>query len=150
MKITIIAACDKNWGIGLDNALPWRCPEDLKLFKKRTMGKHVLIGRRTLECLPNELEGRFIHCLSNNPQHGMPLPKVLKNLGNASVDEVLIAGGGAIYRECLHTATHAEISRIKGDFVCDTFMPNLDAVGWKMNDIQKINETLTLEYWSKS
>ncbi len=149
MKITIIAACDRNWGIGKENELPWHIPADLKHFKKRTMGSFLIMGRKTIEGLPNVLPGRTIVPISRNPRDGSTVEEALDYVRKRGVEEVIIAGGAQIYEQTLDHATAAEITRIDGVFDCDTFMPNLAACGWEMHELEEIDLNLKIEKWRK-
>jgi dihydrofolate reductase len=150
MKLTLIAACDTAWGIGRANSLAWHEPADLAHFKQRTMGQHLIMGRRTFAGLPKTLKGRTIHVLSRRDDGtGLDLQSALEVGYDHGVAEMIVAGGGEIYRQLEPLCSHAEITRIPGNFACDTFMPNLAERGWRLFAEKLLTPTLIIEYWRK-
>jgi dihydrofolate reductase len=151
MKLTMIAACDKAWGIGRANSLAWHEPADLAHFKQRTMGQHLIMGRRTFQSLPATLKGRTIHVLSRREDaDGLDILSAIEVGHDNGLSEMLVAGGGEIYRQLEPFCSHAEITRIPGQFDCDTFMPNLSELGWRLFAGKLLTPTLVIEYWRKS
>lgn len=147
MKVTLIAAACRQWGIGKRNGLPWRHSDDLKHFRSRTMGKYLLVGRKTKDTLPI-LPGRNVSSISSSNGDFSSIEEALSHFEKIGVDELIIAGGGQLYESILHLCTTAEISRIEGDFECDAFMPNLNHHdGWKLTRIDKKTPNLKIEYW---
>jgi thymidylate synthase len=133
--INIILAIDKNNGIGYNNKLPWNIPEELKIFKQKTLNTILIVGRKTLESLP-KLKDRTIYCISSNItvksanevvhifQDIKEAVKSAKYLSNISGKNIFVIGGNKIYNYffenfkdeiCLH------ISFIKNSYHCDTF-----------------------------
>ena len=150
MKLTMIAACDQAWGIGRANSLAWHEPADLAHFKQRTMGQHLIMGSRTFAGLPKSLKGRTIHVLSRQDDGtGLDLQSALEVGRKYGVGEMLVAGGGEIYRQLEPLCSHAEITRIPGLHQCDTFMPNLVDRGWRLIAEKLLTPTLIVEYWRK-
>lgn len=146
----MIAACDQAWGIGRANSLAWHEPADLKHFKQRTMGQHLIMGRRTFESLPATLKGRTIHVLSRRESgDGLNIQSALEAGRENGLSEMLVAGGGEIYRQLEPLCSHAEITRIPGKFNCDTFMPNLAELGWRLLADELLTPNLIIEYWRK-
>lgn len=127
--VTIIAAADDSWGIGLRGGLPWSLPADLARFRRRTMGCAVIVGTRTAQSLGAGLPGRRLVTVSRSGQgdHPSVADAVAAETGK---DEVFVAGGAGVFREALGLAGRAEITRVDGDWGCDAFMPDLDAEGW--------------------
>jgi dihydrofolate reductase len=151
MKLTMIAACDQAWGIGRANSLAWHEPADLAHFKQRTMGRHLIMGRRTFENLPTTLKGRTIHVLSRrDDEKGLSIQSAIEVGHDNGLAEMLVVGGGEIYRQLEPLCSRAEITRIPGRFDCDTFMPNLGEMGWQLFAEQLLTPTLIIEYWRKS
>jgi dihydrofolate reductase len=146
----MIAACDDVWGIGRANSLAWHEPADLAHFKRRTMDQHLIMGRRTFESLPTTLKGRTIHVLSRRDDgSGMDFESAIEIGRDNGLDEMLVAGGGEIYRQLEPHCTYAEITRIPGNFNCDTFMPNLAEQGWILLAAKLLTQNIVIEYWRK-
>lgn len=148
LKITLVAAADDEWGIGIEGRLPWRCPDDLRHFKQRTMGRHLLMGRTTYEGLPKTLDGRTIHVLSRNGEERLSsVEAAIHSLLPLGLDEVVIAGGGGLYAAALPFCTHAEVTRIPGTHGCDAFMPDLREAGWTLVSTSPLSGNINIEHW---
>jgi len=133
MIVSIIAAHDPNLLIGSQGGLPWRYPEDLKHFKKHTIGKTVLMGRGVFEEL-NEipLPGRKNIVLSTSRSYqNVPTYKSLSEaLENIEADEVFVIGGGEVYRQTMPMADKMIITEIKTEYDGDTYFPEYrDLIG---------------------
>ena len=128
MNINIIVAASKNHVIGLDNTIPWRCPSDLKRFKKLTKGHHILMGRKTFESLPDLLPNRthLIITRDLNPisldENTMYFNSILDAINYAyynNEEELFIIGGGEIYKQCINICNKIYFTiidcNIKGD-----------------------------------
>ncbi|MNU40303.1 Dihydrofolate reductase [compost metagenome] len=151
LRITAVAAADEEWGIGRSGGLPWRCPEDLKHFKGRTLGGTLLMGRTTFEGLPRKLEGRTIHVVSSSgPEAFASADRAIATLAPADLAEIIVAGGGRLYDAALPFCTHAEVTRIRGRHECDAFMPDLAARGWAPARTEALTEEINIEYWETS
>lgn len=137
----IIAAADKNWGIGYKNRLLARIPEDMKHVSSKTRGKVIVMGRKTLESLPNGkplpdrtnvvLTGRTDYKVEDAlVVHGIPeLMEALKDYKG----EVYVFGGESIYRQLLPFCTRACITRFGDEFEADAFLPRFDQLeDWKV------------------
>ena len=133
--MNLIAAVDKNWAIGKGGRLLVSIPEDQKLFQQETMGKIVVMGRKTLESLPGgkPLYGRKNVVLSQNPAFQKKgaevfheIDSVLSYLKQFASEDIFVIGGGAIYRLFLPYCDTAHITRIDYAYEADTFFPNLD------------------------
>ena len=133
--LTAIAAVSADWGIGKDGDLLFNIPEDKKHFRRTTLNHKVIMGRKTLESLPNgkPFKDRENIVLSRNGDLSVEgatichsTEEVLKLLENASDDECFIAGGGEIYKAMLPYCQKAIITKISGAPPADTFFPNLD------------------------
>lgn len=148
LRITLVAAADEDWGIGAEGGLPWRCPEDLRHFRQRTMGRHLLMGRTTFEGLPVRLDGREIHVLSRRGERNLQsVQAAIRSLLPLGLDEVLIAGGAEVYGHALPYCTHAEVTRIPGRHGCDAFMPDLQEAGWTLASTTSLSGNINIEYW---
>lgn len=138
MHVSLIAALDRNFAIGKGNALPWHLPDDLKRFKAVTLGKPVLMGRKTAESLGRALPKRRNLVLTRTghvPFDGMQAVASLDEaLGIAAQDgdELCVIGGGEIYALALPHATHLHFThvdvRVDG---ADVFFPRFDTGDWR-------------------
>lgn len=138
MKLTLVAAHDPNLVIGKDGGLPWHYPEDLKFFKKNTMGGTIIMGRGVFEELNQiPLPGRKNIVLSTtrnyeNVETFDSLQKALESIKDE--EEVFIIGGGILYRQTIDAADKLIITEIHKEFEGDTFFPEYrDDIGseWK-------------------
>jgi dihydrofolate reductase len=130
--LKIIVAMDENHGIGFNNALPWSIKEDLKEFKRITLGHSILMGRKTLDSIGKALPGRTNFVMTK--QASLPYENIvivhdvlafLKEK-HKSDDLVFIIGGASLYRLALDYADELIISEVKGHYPCDTFFPSFD------------------------
>jgi len=141
MIISAIVAIDQHNAIGRDNNLPWHLPEDLKFFKRTTMGKPVIMGRKTFESLGKPLPNRLNIVLSR--QAHLPLPEhvllysdiniALRKLKELHTEEIFIIGGGKIFAETLPIIDQLYITEV-GTSVenADAFFPHIDHSQWKL------------------
>ncbi len=150
MNLIIIAACDANWGIGYQNGLPWYVPADLRHFRERTMGKHLIMGRKTFEGLPVSLKGRHVHVASRS-EYGTAaaIEDIVDHGIDLGLDEMLVAGGAEIYRSMEPFCSFAEITRIPGNYPCDTHLINLKECGWTRFADKPLTNDIVIEYWRK-
>jgi len=135
MKLSIIVAMDQKGVIGLNNALPWRLSADLKNFKAVTMGKPVIMGRKTWESIGKTLPGRDNVIITRNPDyradgcivcHG--LEEALQRYAN--VPEVVIIGGHDIFQSALVRADALYLTDVHADVEGDTWFPVFDRTEW--------------------
>ncbi len=143
MKLSLVAALDRNRGIGRDNQLPWHLPDDLKHFKALTLGKPVLMGRRTAESLGRALSGRTNLVLTRRgsaPFAGMQavatLDDALAIAGGEGAREVCVIGGGEIYRLVIDRASDLYLTWVDTEVAADTHFPDVDAAVWSEGDSQ--------------
>lgn len=131
----LILAADRNWAIGKDGDLLCHLPGDLKYLKGKTVGKTVIMGRGTLESLPGKkpLPKRENIVISGNPDYAVPGAVVLHSheelfdyIRDKDSDEVMVLGGGRVYRELLPYCDTCYITRIYDSFDADTWFVNLD------------------------
>ena len=131
----LILAADRNWAIGKDGDLLCHLPGDLKYFKEKTVGKTVIMGRGTLESLPGKkpLPKRENIVISGNPDYAVPGAVVLHSheelfdyIRDKDSDEVMVMGGGRVYRELLPYCDTCYITRIYESFDADTWFVNLN------------------------
>lgn len=135
-RVSIIVATDDRGGIGRDGRLPWRLPEDLQRFKRITMGKPVVMGRRTRESIGRPLPGRHNIVISRQPGLAAPGATVAVSLEDAlraagDVPEVCVIGGAEIYRLALPLAQEIHLTRVHALVAADTFFPAIDPAEWE-------------------
>lgn len=138
LKVSFIAALDRARGIGRDNDLPWRLPDDLKHFKALTLGKPVLMGRRTAESLGRALPGRTNLVLTRRgaaPLGGMRAVASFEQARAVAAEEnapeLCVIGGGEIYRLLMDHATDLFLTWVDTEVEADTFFPEVDARLWQ-------------------
>ena len=121
MKITLIVAIDEARAIGRGGKLPWRLPDDLKRFKALTLGKTVLMGRKTFESIGRPLPQRRNLVLTRDSSFAATGLEVVHNLQDALEDDLVVIGGGEIYALTLPIATTLELTLVQ------TVIPDADA-----------------------
>lgn len=136
MKISLVVAMSENRVIGRDNGLPWRLSGDLRYFKAVTMGKPIVMGRKTYESIGRPLPGRRNIVLTRDPAYRAPGCEVCPDLEQAlalvgDVPEVMIIGGGALYAATLDRADRIYLTEVHATVEGDTWFPALDASRWK-------------------
>lgn len=143
MKLSLIAALDRNSGIGRDNAMPWHLPDDFKHFKALTLGKPILMGRKTAESLGRALPGRTNLVLTRSgqvPFDGMravaSLAQAQAIAAEAGADELCVIGGGEIYRMLIGQATDLHLTWVDAEVAADTHFPEVDPALWQEADSQ--------------
>lgn len=133
--ITLIAAMGKNHAIGLDAKMPWHIPAELQHFKKATMGKAILMGRKTWESIGRPLPGRQNIVISRNPgfvASGADLAGSLQRaIEIAQSDELMVIGGGQLYAQALPLATRMVLTLIDLEPPGDTWFPEWDTKDWQ-------------------
>jgi dihydrofolate reductase len=138
MTVTIVVAFAENRVIGKDNNLPWHLPADLKHFKAVTMGKPILMGRKTYESIGRPLPGRLNIVITRNPDWVAEGVMVVGSLpaaieaGLATNDEVCIIGGAQIYSEAMEQGLvdKLELTCIHLSTEGDAFFPEYDGAKW--------------------
>ncbi|UWH29119.1 type 3 dihydrofolate reductase [Aeromonas veronii] len=138
MKISMIAAMAHDRVIGKDNQMPWHLPADLAHFKRVTLGKPVLMGRKTFESIGRPLPGRRNLVISRNPGYQAEgievvgsVEAALALLAGSSVEELMVIGGGHLYAEMLPSADCLYLTRIDLAVEGDTRFPAFDDGQWQ-------------------
>ena len=142
MHVSLIAALDRNRGIGKGNDLPWRLPDDLKRFKALTLGKPILMGRKTAESLGRALPGRANLVLTRSgraPFEGMQavasIDEALAIARDGNAAELCVIGGAEIYALTLPVAGRLYLTHVDTVVAeADAFFPEFDASRWKAVD----------------
>lgn len=135
MLISMIAAMANDKVIGKDNQMPWHLPADFAWFKRCTMGKPVIMGRKTYESIGRPLPGRHNIVISRDASLVIDGVSTVSSIEQAlelvkDNEEVMIIGGGSIYQACLELASRLYITEIKADIAGDTRFPDW-GTGWK-------------------
>jgi dihydrofolate reductase len=134
--ISIIVAMAQNRVIGNDNSLPWHLPADLKHFKAVTMGKPMVMGRRTWESLPGKLPGRTHIIITANPDYRAGGCIVVNSLQAAldaagAVPEVMVVGGAMLYEQALPLADRLYLTLVEARVEGDARFPEFDRAQWR-------------------
>lgn len=145
MKLSLIVAAAKNNVIGRNNELPWYLPQDLKYFKSVTLGKPVIMGRKTFESIGKPLPGRTNIVVTRQPDWKFAGVLVAQGLAEALnvaqqfrgelhqlSEEVMVIGGAEIYRHALPLADRIYLTRVEAEINGDAFFPELPATTWKL------------------
>lgn len=137
MKLSLIVALDRDHGIGQDNQLPWQLPDDLKRFKALTLGKPILMGRKTALSLGRALPGRPNLVLTRSAQvpfDGMQavasVEEALQFAAAAGAVELCVIGGGEIFRLVMAQATDMHLTWVDAQVNADTHFPAFDPAQW--------------------
>jgi dihydrofolate reductase len=136
--LSLIAALARHNVIGRDNTLPWHLPEDLKHFRETTLGKAVIMGRKTWDSLPPKfrpLPGRRNIVLSRDASLALAGAEVVSSLPAALAllgadDEAVVIGGAELYRQALPLADRLYLTRIDAEFEGDAFFPPIEPSAW--------------------
>lgn len=146
-RISIIVAMAKNRTIGINNTLPWRCPEDLKHFKALTMGHHMIMGRKTFDSIGKPLPGRTTVVVTRNTGLKIDGCIVTHSLHEAIAscagdDEIFIVGGAELYTQALPLADRIYLTEIQQDVIGDAHFPSFNQKEWtEITRDERIQET---------
>ncbi|MGU3575707.1 dihydrofolate reductase [Brucellaceae bacterium C25G] len=143
VKVSIVVAVAQNGVIGRDNDMPWRLSTDLKRFKALTLGKPVIMGRKTWDSIGRPLPGRLNIVITRNEDFAPEGAAVAHSLEEAVViakqhaqdvqlDEICIIGGGHIYRQALPLTDIVHLTHVLADIEGDTGFPRLDQAEWEL------------------
>ncbi|MGZ8509924.1 MAG: dihydrofolate reductase [Chitinophagaceae bacterium] len=140
VSISLVVAAANNNAIGKNNQLLWRLPNDMKYFKNVTWGMPVLMGRKTFESLGKALVGRKNIVLTKQAGWKAEGVVAVKNFDDAlflvkemDVKEVMVIGGGEIYRSVFEKANRIHMTRVDAEFnEADTFFPAIDSKLWQL------------------
>ncbi|MBV8146224.1 MAG: dihydrofolate reductase [Gammaproteobacteria bacterium] len=133
--ISLMVAMAQNGVIGRDNSLPWRLPEDLKRFRAFTLGKPILMGRKTFESIGRPLPGRTNLVLTRDRSWSAPGVIVVHSVEDAlahasSSNELVVIGGAEIYRLVLPFARRIYLTHVHADVPGDITFPEFDSTQW--------------------
>ncbi|MBQ8946681.1 MAG: dihydrofolate reductase [Lachnospiraceae bacterium] len=140
--MNMIVAVDSNWAIGNKGSLLVSIPADHKMFRNETIGKVVVLGRRTLETFPQKqpLSGRTNIILTHNPDYRVgdalivhDIDELMNELGNYPDEDIYIIGGASVYELMLPYCDTVHVTKIDHEYEADAYFPNLDESGeWKI------------------
>lgn len=143
LRLSLIAALDRNRGIGRDNAMPWHLPDDFKHFKALTLGKPILMGRKTAQSLGRALPGRSNLVLTRSGQVPFAGMRAVASVQEAEAiaidegaDELCVIGGGEIYRLLIERASDLYLTWVDARIEADTHFPEVDPLLWQEVDSQ--------------
>ncbi len=152
MNIAMIAAMANDRVIGLNGDMPWHLPDDLKFFKAKTTGKPVIMGRKTFESIGSRpLPNRPNIIISRNVNLTIPNVEVFSSIEQALVKyatepEVIIMGGGELYRQMLPKADRLYLTLIDANIKGDTYFPDWTTLAWNETDRQHHSKDEKHEY----
>ena len=136
MKLSIIVATALDGAIGNNNKLLWHLPADMKFFKEKTMGHHIIMGRKTYESIGRALPGRTTVIITRDNSYKADgcivvhsLEEAIEIANNNGDDEAMITGGADIYNLAIKKADCIYLTEVTGQFEADTFF-NLDKTKW--------------------
>jgi dihydrofolate reductase len=141
VPVVIVAAVAKNGVIGVDGGLPWRVKADMKKFRAVTMGKPVVMGRKTFQSIKRVLDGRDVIVVTRQKDFSAPGAFVSESLeagimlaqklaAGRGAEEICIGGGGEIYREAMPLADRLHITHIAAEPSGDTRFPEISPAEW--------------------
>ena len=157
--VTLIVAVADSGAIGRDNALPWHLPEDLKRFKRLTMGKPMIMGRKTFESIGRPLPGRLNIVVTRDANYRRDGVTVVHSVDDALVAageaaEVMVIGGAELFRLFMPVARRVHLTRVHGDITGDVHWPALD-MSWEKTAAEdypaddRHSHPMTFEVWEK-
>ena len=135
-RLSILVAMARNHIIGVNNTLPWRCPEDLKHFKALTMGHHLIMGRKTFDSIGKPLPGRTSVVVSRDRSLKIDGCTVVNSLPSAIATcgrdpQVFVVGGTKIYAQTMDLVDTLYITEIQKDVIGDVVFPEFDRSEWQ-------------------
>ncbi|MEC0371487.1 dihydrofolate reductase [Paenibacillus chibensis] len=157
MSMTFIWAMGSNRVIGRDNHLPWRLPRDMAFFKEQTIGKKILMGRKTWESFgAKPLPNRVNVILTRDPDYTAQGAQIIHTIDEAiklgKEEELMVIGGAEIYRLLLPYADCLVVTEIDQSFEGDTFFPEFPESEWKcIQEVQGIRDDKNpYDYWFRT
>ena len=154
--MNLIVAVDKNWAIGKDNKLLVSIPQDMKFFRETTMGKVVVMGRKTLESFPGgqPLKKRTNIVITRDKNYEVKdavvvhsVEEALEELKKYPSEDIYVIGGDSIYRQMLPYCHVAHVTKINHAYEADTYFPNLDEkTEWVVTGVSDEQTYFDLEY----
>ena len=143
MKVSMIAAMTEDRVIGIENSLPWKLPNDMKWFRQNTLGKPIVMGRKTFESFgARPLPGRTNIIITRDQSYQAEDSVVVYSIDEAlkaagDVDEVMIIGGASFYEQMLPRADRLYLTFVEADLQGDAWFPEFDLNDW--NEVESIH-----------
>jgi len=139
MILSIITAMDENRLIGKENGLPWKLPADLQFFKKVTMSKPIIMGRKTFESIGRPLPGRRNIIITRDQSFSADGCEVVFSPESAvdavsNVDEAMVIGGANIYQQLIPSADRLYLTKVAGEFDGDAWFPEINFSEWQLSE----------------
>jgi len=142
VPLALIVAASENDVIGRNNALPWHLPGEMQYFRRVTMGKPVIMGRRTYDSIGKPLPGRTNIVITRSDSFAPEGVKVVHSLDEAcrvaddialidGAEEAVVMGGAEIYREALPRAARLYLTRVHAEVPGDVYLPDIDFGSWQ-------------------
>ena len=137
--LAMVVAMDKKGLIGADNGLPWRLPDDMQWFVRQTMGKPIIMGRKTYESIPAKfrpLKGRHNIVLTRDRSYEAPGATVVHTVEEAlaaagDVEEIIIGGGANLYAQLLPQTNRIYLTLIEAELDGDAYFPEIEWSTWR-------------------
>ena len=155
--MNLIVAADENWAIGNKNELLVRIPADQKFFRETTMGKVVVMGRKTLETFPNGLPlmGRTNIVLTHDKKFRVPgalivhdMEELHEELEKYNSEDIYVIGGESVYRQLIDECDVAHVTKIDFAYDADAHFPDLDAdPAWEITADSEEQTYFVLDYY---
>lgn len=166
LPLSLIAALGENRVIGVDNSMPWHLPGDFKYFKATTLGKPIIMGRKTWDSLGRPLPGRLNIVVSRQTDLVLEGAEVFPSLDAAvaraeawaleqGVDELMLIGGAQLYTQGLEQADRLYLTRVELSPQGDAWFPQFDTRHWKLvsnvqNPAEGDKPAYNFEVWEKA
>lgn len=142
VRLAVIVAASTNGVIGRNNSLPWHLPEDLRYFRRVTMGKPIVMGRKTFESIGHPLPGRANIVISRNPGYAAPGTRTVASLDEGlalaadialadGVDEIVVIGGAEIYGLAIPRADRLYLTEVHASVTGDAVLPKISWSDWR-------------------
>ncbi len=136
MLIALIVAMDKNRVIGVGGGLPWRLPDDMRFFRKMTLGKPVIMGRKTYQSIGKPLKGRTNIIMTHRAGFTAEGCVIVHSIDEAiaaagTVDEIMVIGGATIYEQFLPMTDKIYLTEVDAEVRGDTWFADISAENWQ-------------------
>lgn len=143
-RVSLIVAMARNRVIGADGKIPWHLPNELQLFKRVTMGHHIVMGRKTYESIGRLLPGRTTVIVTRQHDYAVPGAVIAHSLEDAVArcagdSEIFIIGGGELYRAAMTLADRIYLTVVDAEPAGDTRMPEFDPAQWRVSETKQFH-----------